>query len=316
MRAVVVGGGLAGITAALDLADAGSEVTLLEVRTRLGGAAYSFEREGLEIDNGQHVFLRCCTEYRALLRRLGVEGSTVLQERLSIPVLAPGGRSGTIARTALPSPLHLARSLLTYPFLTAGERVRAAATARALSKLDLDDPSLDERTFADWLASRGESAAAIDSLWNLIALPTVNLPAERASLAMAVKVFQTGLLEHADAGDVGYSRVPLSKLHAEPAERTLQAAGVDVRLKARVQALRPGVEVESDAGTLQADVAVVAVPHERAAGMLPAAALEEPIERLGSSPIVNGHVIYDRRVTDHPFAASVGTPVQWLFDRT
>jgi len=316
MRAVVVGGGLAGITAALDLADAGAEVTLLEVRTRLGGAAYSFEREGLEIDNGQHVFLRCCTEYRALLRRLGVEGSTALQERLSIPVLAPGGRRGTIARTALPSPLHLARSLLSYPFLTTGERVRAASTARALSKLDLDDPSLDERSFGDWLSSRGESGAAIESLWNLIALPTVNLPAERASLAMAVKVFQTGLLERADAGDVGYSRVPLSKLHAEPAERALRAAGVDVRLKARVHAVRPGVHVESDAGTLRADLALVAVPHERAAAMLPAGALDQPIERLGSSPIVNAHLIYDRRVTDHAFAAGVGTPVQWLFDRT
>jgi hydroxysqualene dehydroxylase len=110
--------------------------------------------------------------------------------------------------------------------------------------------------------------------------------------------------------------VPLSKLHAEPAERALRAAGVDVRLKARVQALRPGVEVESDAGSLHADVAVVAVPHDRAAGMLPAGALDQPIERLGTSPIVNAHLIYDRRVTQHAFAAGVGTPVQWLFDRT
>jgi len=77
-RVAVVGGGLAGITAALDLADAGADVTLLEVRTRLGGAAYSFERDGLEIDNGQHVFLRCCTDYRARIRRLGVEGNTHL----------------------------------------------------------------------------------------------------------------------------------------------------------------------------------------------------------------------------------------------
>ena len=58
--AIVVGGGLAGITTALDLADAGAAVTLLEVRPRLGGAAYSFERDELEVDNGQHVFLRCC----------------------------------------------------------------------------------------------------------------------------------------------------------------------------------------------------------------------------------------------------------------
>jgi squalene-associated FAD-dependent desaturase len=315
-RVVVVGGGLAGIAAALDLAAGGAEVTLLEVRMRLGGAAYSFERDGLEVDNGQHVFLRCCSEYRALLDRLGVTGNTVLQQRLSIPVLAPGGRRAMLSRTGLPSPLHLAGSLATYPFLSPIERLRAARTARALSQLDLGDPALDEQTFASWLSARGESPVSIAALWNLIALPTLNLPAERASLAMAAKVFQTGLLDTADGGDVGYSRVPLSRLHAEPAERALREAGVDVRVKTRVNALRPGVEVDSDAGVFEADAAVVAVPHDRVAGMLPSGAVEQPIGDLGTSPIVNAHVIYEHPVTDVPFAAGLDTPVQWLFDRT
>ncbi len=88
----VIGGGLAGIAAALDCADAGARVTLLEVRPRLGGAAYSFERDGLRIDNGQHVFLRCFHAYRALLARLGSEHGVRLQPRLEIPLVRPGGR--------------------------------------------------------------------------------------------------------------------------------------------------------------------------------------------------------------------------------
>ena len=110
-RVVVVGGGLAGITAALDLAGGGADVTLLEVRTRLGGAAYSFEREGLEIDNGQHVFLRCCTAYIAFLERLGVSDQVHLQRKLELPVLAPGGRRASLNRNSLPAPLHLSGSL-------------------------------------------------------------------------------------------------------------------------------------------------------------------------------------------------------------
>jgi squalene-associated FAD-dependent desaturase len=313
---VVIGGGLAGIAAALDLADGGAEVTLLEVRTRLGGAAYSFDRDGLEIDNGQHVFLRCCTDYRALIGRLGVEDRTFLQEKLSFPVLAPGGRHGTLSRTGLPSPLHLAGALATYPFLGTGERLHVAITARALSKLELSDPALDTQTFGDWLAEHGESPAAVAALWNLITLPTVNLPAERASLAMAAKVFQTGLLDTSDGGDIGYARVPLSKLHAEPAERALREAGVDVRMKARVNAVRSGLTVESDAGTFEADAVVVAVPHDRAAGLLPEGAVAEPLDQLGTSPIVNAHLIYDRKVTEHSLAAGLDSPVQWLFDRT
>jgi phytoene dehydrogenase-like protein len=91
--AVVVGGGLAGIAAALRLADAGRQVVLLESRPRLGGAAFSFSRGELSIDNGQHVFLRCCDSYRWLLQRLGAEDQIVLQRRLDIPVLRGARRS-------------------------------------------------------------------------------------------------------------------------------------------------------------------------------------------------------------------------------
>jgi squalene-associated FAD-dependent desaturase len=317
--AIVVGGGLAGISAALDLADAGVRVTLLEVRPRLGGAAYSFEHDELEVDNGQHVFLRCCTEYRALLERLGVVGDTVLQERLSIPVLAPDGTRATLRRSGLRAPLHLVGSLASYPFLSGVERLRTARVAIALSRLDREDPAHDERSFGDWLRDRGESPAAVEALWDLLALPTLNLHANEASLALAATVFQIGLLESADAGDVGYARVPLSRLHSDPAERALRAAGVEVRTRTRVQGLvtsDAGVTVTSDAGPLDAERVVLAVPHMRAAGLLPPGAVDQPIEQLGSSPIVNLHVVYDRRVTELPFAAGVRTPVQWLFDRT
>jgi hydroxysqualene dehydroxylase len=319
MRAIVVGGGLAGITAALDLADAGTQVTLLEVRPRLGGAAYSFERGDLEVDNGQHVFLRCCTDYRGLLNRLGVEGDTHLQERLSIPVLAPDGVQATLKRGGMRAPLHLVGSLANYPFLTPGERLKTARVAIAMSRLNREDPALDDISFGDWLRERGESTAAVEALWNLLALPTLNLDANDASLALAATVFQIGLLESADAGDVGYARVPLSRLHSDPAERALRAAGVDLRTRTRARRITSGderVTVESDAGPLEADLVVVAVPHVRASGLLPEGALTQPIEQLGSSPIVNLHVIYDRRVTELPFAAGVRTPVQWLFDRT
>src|SRR4051794_25159065 len=105
----VLGGGLAGITAALDCAQAGARVTLLEVRPRLGGAAYSFRRDDLVVDNGQHVFLRCCTAYQELLARLGRTDAVRLQPRLDLPVLAPGRAPGRLRRSALPlpAPLHL-----------------------------------------------------------------------------------------------------------------------------------------------------------------------------------------------------------------
>jgi squalene-associated FAD-dependent desaturase len=302
----VVGGGLAGIAAALELADAGAEVTLYEARPKLGGATFSIEREGLWLDNGQHVFVRCCTEYRCLLQRLGVESQVVLQDRLSIPVLAPDGRRGSLERAALPAPLHLAPSLLGFPFLSAWERLRLAPAALALTLIDLDDPALDRQTFGEWLRARGQSDRAVAALWNLITLPTVNLPADEASLALGAKVFKTGLLDRPDAGDLGYAAVPLQQLHGDAAARALEAAGVEVRLRSAVSSL----------DELGADAVVLAVPHTAATGLLPPGAVDADPSALGSSPIVNLHVVYDRRVTDLDFAAGFDTPVQFVFDRT
>src|SRR5256885_16583914 len=110
-RVAIVGGGLAGITAALDCVAGGAEVSLLEVRPRLGGAAYSFQRDGLNLDNGQHVFLRCCVAYRALLGRLGSERRVHIQPRLEIPVLKPGEAPAVLRRSSLPAPLPLAPPL-------------------------------------------------------------------------------------------------------------------------------------------------------------------------------------------------------------
>ena len=129
MNVVVIGGGVAGIVAALDCAEAGAAVTLVEVRPRLGGAAYSVERDGLWLDNGQHVFLRCCTAYRALLHKLGSEPLVEVQEALEIPVLAPGRPDAVLRRSGARPPLHLARALLRYPHLSLRERIAAGRAA-------------------------------------------------------------------------------------------------------------------------------------------------------------------------------------------
>src|SRR5450755_2117911 len=72
---VVVGGGLAGMAAAVALDAVGVNVTLLESRKSLGGRAGSFEdpQTGEELDNCQHVLLGCCTNLLDFYRRIGAE---------------------------------------------------------------------------------------------------------------------------------------------------------------------------------------------------------------------------------------------------
>ncbi len=150
-RVAVIGGGLAGITAAIALAEAGAAVTLLEARPRLGGATSSFTRDGLVVDTGQHVFLGCCTAYRGLLGQLGMTAHAPVQDRFDVTVLAPGPKRGQLRRAALPGPLHMLPALARYPFLSLAERAVVSRPALALRGVDPADPATDEQRFGDFL---------------------------------------------------------------------------------------------------------------------------------------------------------------------
>ncbi|MFJ4918976.1 hydroxysqualene dehydroxylase HpnE [Streptomyces sp. NPDC088725] len=325
-HAVVVGAGLAGITAALRLADAGVRVTLVEGRPRLGGLAFSFRRGDLTVDNGQHVYLRCCTAYRWFLDRVDGAALAPIQDRLDVPVLdvgrARGPRLGRLRRNALPVPLHLAAGLATYPHLSLAERASVGRAALALKALDPADPALDGVDFATWLRRHGQSDRTIEALWDLVGVATLNATAPHASLGLAAMVFKTGLLSEPGAADIGWSNVPLGDLHDTLARKALDAAGVRTEVRTRVGALTRaaggGWHVETDGERLDADTVVLAVPQRETHGLLPEGALDNPGDLLdiGVSPILNVHVVYDRTVLRRPFFAALGTPVQWVFDRT
>ncbi|RST00694.1 FAD-dependent oxidoreductase [Streptomyces sp. WAC07149] len=325
-RAVVIGGGLAGVTAALELADAGLRVTLLEGRPRLGGLAFSFKRGDLTVDNGQHVYLRCCTAYRWFLDRVDGAALAPLQDRLDVPVLdvahPRGPRLGRLRRSALPVPLHLAASLATYPHLSLAERASVGRAALALRRLDPADPALDGLDFGTWLARYGQSPRTVAALWDLVGIATLNATAGDSSLGLAAMVFKTGLLSENGAADIGWARVPLGNLHDTLARKALDAAGVRTELRTRVTAVTRtedgGWRVDTEGESLDAGTVVLAVPQREAHALLPAGALADPDKLLdiGTAPILNVHVVYDRKVLKQPFFAALGTPVQWVFDRT
>jgi hydroxysqualene dehydroxylase len=323
----VVGGGLAGISAALQLADAGCTVTVFESRPRLGGLAGSFRRGDLDVDTGQHVFLRCCTRYRSLLDRLGVADLTLLQPRLDIAVVrAADGRRGRLRRDGLPVfaglPLHLARSLMGYSMLPMAARLSTARAALALRRIDPAADATDRRSFGAWLDQQGQPPAAVAALWDLIGVATLNARSRDASLSLAATVFQLGLLTDPSAADIGWSAVPLQRLHGDAALTRLTAAGAQVRVRERVDAVEAagsGFRVRGSNGSVPADAVVVAADPAQAERMLPPGAIRLTdgwAQRLGSSPIVNAHFVFDRVVMSEPFVACVGSPLQWLFDRT
>jgi hydroxysqualene dehydroxylase len=316
-RVVVCGGGLAGVAAACEAAGLGARVTLVERRPFLGGKAFSFTEPdtGREVDNGQHVFLGCCTAYIGLLALLGTLRHTSMQARLDVAVRDRAGRRGSLRAARLPAPLHLGASFAAYPHLSPREK---AAAARALASLVAMTPAarerLDERSFAGWLADRGQGEGAVRRFWDLIVLPTCNDRSDRVSAALAAFVFQEGFLRTTTGSAIGWSRVGLTRLVDPAARAFLEARGGLVLSGRAVAAVEPGVVTLGDGERLPADAVVLALPPGRVRAVAPEALAEDP--GLGSSPIVNVHLWYDRPVMDDPFVAVVDSPAQWVFNRT
>lgn len=325
---VVLGGGLAGLAAARSLLDLGYRVTLVEKRPFLGGRAYSFHdpQAGGEVDNGQHVFLGCCTYYRDLLKTLGAEDQAFLQKSLRTEVFLDG-RRGVLYSTPLLGPLHLLPSFIGYPHLGATEKLLAAwCLVRAkLTDRRKRSEELDRETFYDWLKRHRQSERAIANLWNLIILPALNDDVRHVSADMGLMVVQVGLLGSASDAALGMARVGLSSLTGEPARRFIESRGGTMRLGKTVRSLtfdngRVAGANLSDGEVVTGDLFVSALPYADIARIVPDGDGGRPffarIAGLTSSPIIGIHIWYDRPVMEQEFAAFLDSPVQWVFNRT
>lgn len=299
----MVGGGLAGLAAALELADGGHDVTLLESRPTLGGAVQTLpQREGdpdPPPDNGQHVALGCCTEYLAFLERIGSRAA-YRRERLSLPVIA---EDGSVARIA-PGPI----ALLRYGHVSLGERLTIARVARRLGRLDPAD--LDGETFAGLLRRLGQGQSAVDRFWDVFIRPALNLRADEVSAALGAFTVQTALLGERSASDLVLPAEPLRAMHGDAAAAALADKGATVRTNSRVAELAENAVVLADGERIEADAVVVAVPPDESARLL-----GEADPRLEDSPIVSVHLLFDRPILQFELAALLGSPAHWVFDR-
>jgi hypothetical protein len=291
VKFTVVGGGLAGLAAALDLVDAGHAVTVLEARPTLGGAVQTLpEREGdpePAPDNGQHIGLGCFTEYLRFLDRIG-EGGSFLRTRLALPVIAEDGTVAAIEP-------RLA-SLLRYRHLPVRDRLRIPIVTARCRKARAEPGE----TFGALLRRLGASDAAIDRFWDVFIRPALNLGCDEVDAGAGLFTVRTALLGPRANSDLVLPTRPLGRMHGDAAGEALEAAGATVHTDVRVTSL----------DEIDADAIVVAVPPGESARLL-----GEPEPALEDSPIVSVHLWFDRPLLDRPLAALLGSDAHWVFDR-
>ena len=315
----VVGGGLAGLSAACALADSGFKITLLERRPYLGGRASSYEHPGTSetVDNCQHVLLGCCTNLIDFYGRLGVKEKIRWYDELTF--VEPGGRQSKIRPSFLPAPLHTLPSFAAAHSLSAGDKL---AISRAMLSLITGLPEDSEEDFLSWLRRHGQTQRAIDRFWKVVLVSALNEDLDRSSVYYAAQVFRESFLKSAEAGRMGVPSVPLSELYGVAADY-VRARGGEVRLRSsaeKFEASSAGTRVIGAGQELASDYLVLAVPFDVLQKMLPAEPPSEPLHRalrqFEHSPITGIHFWFDRQITELDHAVLLDRTIQWMFHKS
>lgn len=339
---VIIGGGLAGIAAAIRLGEAGRNVTLIETRKKLGGRATSFidPRTGERLDNCQHVLMGCCTNLIDLYDRLGVLDLIEWHRTLYWTAPERHGEYDTMQAGLPPAPLHFARSFQRMRIFTRQDK---QSIARAMWKIIRLGPggrhAWRNRTFAEFLRKTKQTPGAWHGFWNTIIISACNLPIDRVSAAHAMQVFQEGFLANKWSYTMGLAHVPLLELY-DPAIDFIESRGGRIMLGTSVKSI--GFDGERVTGVtttdevIEAPTVISAVPFDRldklvSSSMRAVDGRLQNLHKLDVSPIVGVHLRFDQEVMDLPHLVLVermaekhegkkaGVPAaftaQWLFNK-
>jgi squalene-associated FAD-dependent desaturase len=321
-RVAIVGGGLAGLAAAVNLCGSGHTVELFESRRQVGGRAASFRdpATGELVDYCQHVSLGCCNEFAAFCQTTGIADS-FRRDRVLHFFKDDGRRYDVQGTPWLPAPLHLTPALLKLGYLSWRERVGLAGAMLALRHSTGDDEAI-----GPWLRRHGQSERAIRDFWAVVLNSALGESVERAGIAYARKVFVDAFLTSPDGYEVLVPLEPLSELFGRRVVEHLRARGAMVhegRGVKRVEIINEKVRslLLDDGSSFECDAAIVAVPWRHVTGMFDKAVLAGPLRNLQSvneitgAPITGVHLWFDREITPLPHAVLVGMESQWLFNR-
>jgi squalene-associated FAD-dependent desaturase len=321
---IVVGGGLAGLSAACALAEAGNQVRLLEKRRYLGGRASSYQHPGTGevIDNCQHVLLGNCVNLIDLYRRLDVSDAIRWFDRLTF--LEPGGRRSVLEPSFLPAPFHCMPAFLRAPAFTLADKL---AIGHGISAFLAGIPADHDETFAHWLIRHRQSAGAINRFWKPVLVSALNEDPDHMSVRYAGKVIRDSLLLSAGAGRMGVPTIPLSDLYNRAIDY-IENRGGKVELGSAPDSFHwseasqqwtVGTQGENFSG----DAMVLALAYEGLSRLLPALPPSSEADKLAAnldqfehSPITGIHLWFDREITELEHAILLDTTIQWIFNKS
>jgi squalene-associated FAD-dependent desaturase len=351
---LIIGGGFAGLTAAVALSKAGRTVRLLEQRPRLGGRAYSFRdsHTGAIVDNGQHILMGCYHATHKFLKEIGTVDRIVFQPELRVQFLDASGRLTALRCPSLPAPWHLLAGILLSSAFDLRQKLEVLRLGFTLDSGQLTANNSERQTVDEWLRSLGQSETLRRNFWDLLCIAALNEDPRIASAVLFERVLRLSLFASPCDSRIGLARCGLSDCYTQAAAAYIAARGGRVETGRSVSEFlisrrgtcdEPGTRDPeprvparhgqdshatfvcdgvrlADGEVVQAPVVLSAVPCFQLRRLLPSDLLRsEPFFRavvvLRPAPIISINLWFDRPVTDLDFVALRGTTVQWLFNK-
>lgn len=319
-RVAIVGGGLAGLSAAAALGESGFTVDLFEARGFLGGRATSYPLPAADetspvatIDNCQHILLRCCVNLLDFYRRLGV--SERIHFHRDFYFIEPGGRVSVMKSGLLPAPAHFTESFLRLRFLSLRDKIAVGRGLLSLRSEYRRRTDLDRITMLDWLREKRQTPGAVERFWRQVLVSAINEELDRMAASHGFQVFWLGFLARSNSYEMGIPAVPLADLYTS--EVWQQRPNVRLHLRTPVSEIVVGDGrargVRTESGVQDADAVISAVPFERIGALT--AGLNWPLDGFEHSPITGIHLWFDRPITSLPHATLLDRTIQWMFNK-
>lgn len=328
---LIIGGGFAGLAAAVELADSGVKVLLLERRAFLGGRAYSFtdKTTGDTVDNGQHLMMGCYHHTLRFLEKIGSLDKLKFQQNPQVDFLSLSASGQPISSSfkcpPLPAPLHLLAGLFKLQTIGWQDRLKALRVGLELRRLNGNRTELGDITVREWLTRLGQTETMQSRFWDLVALATLNETPDRASADMFARVLDQAFMHTRQDSTMVVSKVGLSDLYTEDARRFVEQRGGEIRLNSEVANIefdgRRAVAVELKSGErIEAATVISAVPYFALPRMIQpevfaASPSLKPILSFQSAPIVSVNLWYAEPVTDVEFSGLLESRIEWVFNK-
>jgi squalene-associated FAD-dependent desaturase len=318
LNTAIIGGGYAGMAAAVALTDRGIAVSVFESARQLGGRARSVAYHGVQLDNGQHLLLGC---YRKTLRMIEKVGGDIKTDFLRVPLQLDLHGEFSLKAPQLPAPLHLLAALLGAKGLSLAARISAVRFMLELRRMNFRLPG--DMTVTEMLAQYGQDADLTMKLWEPLCIAALNTPIHKASAQVLLNILHDALNRSRSDSDMLLPRVGFTELFPQRAADYVEQHGGKVHIGCGVEALHPlgnCIEITSPLGTERFSHVICAAPPAVAARLLhPIAAVAETvaqIDRLEHQPIYTVYLQYPEYITlPQPMLGLHQRYSQWLFDK-